>query len=149
VQDIAGATRGGVILRALGPECMPVLLAVILGSALGGAARYGVSLAVARRLGTGFPWATFVVNAAGSLAIGLVFGATGAGPLLLAAPGWTQVLTYGLLGGFTTFSTYSLEALSLAQRGHAGRAALYVGGTLVVGVVAVVAGYALAGGFAR
>jgi fluoride exporter len=149
VQDIASEGHGGGILWALDPVCMPVLLAVILGSALGGAARYGVSLAVARRFGTGFPWATLAVNASGSLAIGLFFGATGTGPLLLAAPGWHQLLTYGVLGGFTTFSTYSLEALSLAQRGHPGRAVLYVVGTLTVGLVAVVAGYGLAGGFAR
>lgn len=104
---------------------------VMLGSALGGGARLYVSTTVARSLGTHFPWGTLVVNLAGCF----VVGALGA---LFAPPGRIHdlqdlrvFLVVGVLGGFTTFSAFSLEALLLAQAGQPGAAVAYVGATLV------------------
>lgn len=104
---------------------------VMLGSALGGGARLYVSTMVARSLGTNFPWGTLVVNLAGCF----VVGALGA---LFAPPGRIHdlqdlrvFLVVGVLGGFTTFSAFSLEALLLAQAGQPGAAVAYVGATLV------------------
>jgi CrcB protein len=104
---------------------MAYLLAM-LGSALGGGARLYVSTLVSRGLGTSFPWGTLAVNLAGCLLVG-VFGA------MFAPPGRMHdlqdlrvFLVVGLLGGFTTFSAFSLEALLLLQRGQAAAAAGYV-----------------------
>ena len=103
---------------------MPKLLLVMLGGALGAGLRYGVGLAAARRLGTGFPWGTLLVNLAGGLCAGLLVG------ILLAkgdsADPWRLFLGVGLLGGFTTFSAFSAETAYLLQRGEIGLAALYV-----------------------
>jgi CrcB protein len=103
---------------------------VMLGSALGGGARLYVSTQVARSLGTHFPWGTLVVNLVGCLAV----GALGA---LFAPPGRIHdlqdlrvFLVVGVLGGFTTFSAFSLEALLLAQRGEPSAALGYVAASL-------------------
>jgi fluoride exporter len=123
-------------------EVTTVIL-VILGSAAGGMARYGLSGLLAERAGPGFPWGTLCVNVAGCLAIGLFFGWTGTGPLFLAAPAAHQLATYGFLGGFTTFSTYSLEALNLAREGDVGKALAYVAATTGAGLAAVLAGFTI------
>ncbi len=101
-------------------------LLVMLGSALGGGARLWLSTAVARPMGTAFPWGTLAVNLLGCLLVG-VLGA------LLAPPGRmhdTQslrvFLVVGVLGGFTTFSAFALDALLLMERGAVGAAAAYV-----------------------
>jgi len=114
-----------------------------LGSALGGMARVGLAGAVAARWGAAFPWGTLAVNVSGCLAIGLFFGATGSGPLFQSAPVGHQLVTYGFLGGYTTFSTFSLEALALARAGERRRAAAYVAGSFGVCIAGVALGVLL------
>lgn len=101
-------------------------LLVMLGSAVGGGARLWLATAVARPLGTAFPWGTLAVNLLGCLAVG-VLGA------LFAPPGRVHdaqslrvFLVVGVLGGFTTFSAFALDALLLVQRGAPGAATAYV-----------------------
>lgn len=109
-------------------------LIVALGSAVGGALRHGVNVASARLLGTGWPYGTFTVNVVGSFAIGAIvayFALRGHG-----ASAWLLFLTTGVLGGFTTFSTFSLDVVLLYERGHAGLATLYVAGSVIVSVAA-------------
>jgi CrcB protein len=116
-------------------------LIVALGSGLGGALRHAVNVACARLLGTGWPYGTFTVNVVGSFAIGAIvayFALRGHGGYA-----WLLFLTTGVLGGFTTFSAFSLEVVLLYERGHAGLAALYVAGSVVVSVAAVFLGLAL------
>jgi len=111
---------------------------VIIGSALGGMARHGVSLAVARRIGGIFPWGTLVVNVSGSFVVGLVAAALAAGD-----SGLRSFLIPGLCGGYTTFSSFSLQTLSLAQRGAWRRVGLNIAASLIFCFVAVWAGLAL------
>ena len=92
-------------------------LLVALGSGLGGAARLWVSTLVARSVGTSFPWGTLVVNVAGCLAVGLLGAMFEASSPLHVRQDLRVLLVVGVLGGFTTFSAFSLEALLLVQRG--------------------------------
>ncbi len=110
------------------------------GSFLGGAARYAVSLLM-KGVGKGFPWATLAVNLAGCFLIGLLWGvfsknATG-------DSSWTLFLTVGLCGGFTTFSTFSKEALMMLQAGNIWSFAGYVAISVVAGIALVALGYFL------
>src|SRR3979409_2550955 len=107
-------------------------LIVFLGGGLGAALRHGVNLAAARLLGSAFPYATMIENVSGSLAMGLLAG-------YFAFRGgipqhWQLFLTTGILGGYTTFSTYSLDAALLYERGALGLAALYVLGSVVAAI---------------
>lgn len=118
-------------------------LLVILGAGLGGGARHGVNLAVARLVpGLGFPLATLVINSLGSFLMGVLAEA------FLMRGGESQsvrlFLTTGVLGGFTTFSTFSLDAVALYQRGEGTAAALYVLASVGLGIAGLVAGIALA-----
>ena len=113
-------------------------LIVALGSALGGALRHGVNVAGARLLGTGWPYGTFTVNVAGSFAIGAIVAYFALRGHVTSA--WLLFLTTGVLGGFTTFSAFSLDVVLLYERGHTGLAALYVGGSVVVSVAAAFLG---------
>jgi CrcB protein len=90
-----------------------------LGSALGGMARYGVYLAMARLAGEAFPWGTLAVNIAGSALIGWLAASQAPHALRL-------LLMTGVCGGFTTFSAFSADAIHLARDGQTARAALYV-----------------------
>lgn len=119
-----------------------VLPAVAAGGALGAAARYGLALAYPTLPG-GFPWATLVTNLLGCLLLGALMQAvtTRAGAHRLLQP----FLGTGLLGGFTTFSTYAVETHGLLLAGQAPLAASYVAGTLVGGLVAVRLGTWVAG----
>ena len=115
------------------------LLHVALGGALGASARYLVGVGAVRLLGHGFPWATLVVNVLGSLAMGALVvlwaqkDATRLAPLLIT----------GLLGGFTTFSAFSLDAVTLYERGQVGAAAGYVAVSVVFSIGALFAGMTL------
>jgi len=119
---------------------------VALGGALGALARYGISGWVYDRLGEAFPWGTFVVNVLGCLLLGLVIRWLQVSPV---SPGLRPFLTIGLLGAFTTFSTFSFETVALLQEGQWLRAGLYAGGSVALGLIAMVAGMALATAFAR
>jgi CrcB protein len=114
---------------------------VFLGAGLGGALRHGVNLACERLLGISFPWGTFAVNVAGSFAMGALagwFAWRGA-----ADQSWRLFLTTGLLGGFTTFSAFSLDSALLYQRSEWGALVLYVGGSVLLSLVALFLGLAL------
>ena len=115
---------------------VPMLLAVAVGGATGSVARYVVGVLLLRSSG-GFPVSTLLINVVGSFLIGLF-------ARLFDAPDHNQVLrvalTVGLCGGFTTFSTFSAETVTLLQQGKAGRAALYISISVVAGVLATLAG---------
>lgn len=122
---------------------LPALTAslyVALGGGIGALARYQVGRAVTHAVGGGaaFPWATFAVNVIGSLAMGLLFGwlARSGG----ASEGMRLALGVGLLGGFTTFSAFSLELVQLIQRGAPGMAAAYVAASVLAGAAALYIG---------
>jgi len=119
---------------------------VFMGAGLGGTLRHGVNVAALRLFGPGFPFATLSVNIVGSLAIGLLAGWFA----LKADPGqsWRLFLTTGLLGGFTTFSTFSLDAVLLYERGAAGMAAAYAVSSVIISIAAVFAGLFLVRQFA-
>ncbi len=112
-----------------------IVVAVAIGSALGGVARYGLSGVVARAFGETFPWGTLVVNVTGSFLIGVVATLTGPDGRVLVSPVARQFWLIGIFGGFTTFSAFSLQTLSLAQDGEwlraGGNVALSVGLCLV------------------
>ena len=115
-------------------EIIRNILAVGAGSFIGGIARYLVSIAM-KGIGKGFPWATLTVNLLGCLLIGLLWGLLSRNAT--ESTSWGLFLTVGLCGGFTTFSTFSKEALTMLQVGQIGGFATYV-------VVSVLAGIALA-----
>ena len=119
-----------------------VLLAIAVGGALGSAARYGLSLALPHDAGRGVPWATLVTNAVGCLAIGvlMVVITEWLTPHVLLRP----FLGVGVLGGFTTFSTYAVELRTMFARGALGPALLYLVLTLAAALAGVTAGSALA-----
>ena len=116
-----------------GRHPMTMLLLVMLAGAVGVGARYGLNIWITERFDAGFPWATLLINVVGCAAIGFVaFAAERTGGNLHGA----QVpIAVGLLGGFTTFSSYALEAVTLAVDGAAVRALVYVGVTNVAGLV--------------
>ena len=112
-------------------------LLVFIGGGLGAVARHGINRAGLALLGPGFPWWTLAVNVAGSFAIGLLAGLFGAWE---AGHNLRLFLTTGVLGGFTTFSAFSLDALTLWERGAGIQAGLYVLGTVIAALIAAFAG---------
>jgi len=93
-------------------------LVIMAGGALGSGARVWISWAVAMRFGESFPWGTILVNVSGCLAIGLFVGLTGPESPFLVAPLLRQAVALGVLGGFTTFSSFSIQTLALASDGQ-------------------------------
>ncbi|MBB4041888.1 CrcB protein [Microvirga flocculans] len=122
---------------------MKAYLLVFLGAGIGGALRHGVNVGCARICGTAFPWGTLTVNVVGSF----VMGALAAWLAFRAGEGWSQplrlFLTTGILGGFTTFSAFSLDAVLIWERGQAGLALGYVAASLVLSVAGLALGLAL------
>ncbi len=118
-------------------------LLVFLGGGIGAAGRHGVNIAAARMLGIGFPWGTLIVNILGSFAMGLL----AAWFAFRADAGLSQharlFLTTGILGGFTTFSAFSLDAALLWERGAIVAAASYVIVSVTLSVAGLFAGLAL------
>ncbi|MDY7116251.1 CrcB family protein [Halomonas sp. SSL-5] len=123
------------------------LLSVLLGGGLGGMARLALGNAVGRRLGPHLPWGTLAVNLSGALAMGLLAGALGLPATGASDTAWS-LLAIGLLGGYTTVSSLSLQTLSLWQQGRAAAAIGYMAMTLVAGVAALSLGAWLTGGLA-
>jgi CrcB protein len=115
---------------------------VFIGGGIGAALRHGVNLLTPRLLGTAFPYATMFENVSGSLVMGLLAGyfAFKSGE---SAQSWRLFLTTGILGGYTTFSTYSLDSMVLYERGEIGLAALYVIASVVLSIGGLAAGLAL------
>jgi CrcB protein len=114
---------------------------VFLGAGIGGALRHAVNNAAARLLGFGFPFGTLIVNVAGSFMMGAL---TGYFVLRTGVPQHFRLfLTTGILGGFTTFSAFSLDAALLMERHNYSLAAAYVGGSVFVSIAALFAGMAL------
>ena len=117
--------------------------ALALAGAVGTLARAGLTTAAIRLTGTGWPWGTFAVNVLGALAFGAIVGLTRSRTSL--PTGLDTVLLVGLLGGFTTFSSYAFQAVELAVAGRHAAAAAYVVGSNVVGLLAVWVGLRWAG----
>jgi CrcB protein len=122
---------------------MQALLLVFVGAGLGGVLRHLINDAASRLLGNDFPYGILFINVTGSFVMGLLVGWLA----FRAGEGWTRnaqlFVATGVLGGYTTFSTFSLDAFRLIERGQIGLAALYIGGSVVVGVAGLWAGLAL------
>ncbi|MDX2158240.1 MAG: fluoride efflux transporter CrcB [Hyphomicrobiaceae bacterium] len=119
---------------------MRLFLLAAAGGAIGAGARYLVNVWSLILLGPSFPWATLIVNVTGSFLMGVVVAATE--PLLGGSAPWRTFLATGILGGFTTFSAFSLDAHTLIERRQFALAVLYAGGSVVLSLVALVAGLA-------
>src|ERR1700760_1364262 len=116
-------------------------LLVFVGGGLGAALRHFVNVTCARYIGIEFPWGTFIINITGSTVMGLI-----AGYLAFkgdAVQSWRLFLMTGILGGYTTFSAFSLDAGLLYERGEIGLAALYVLGSVILSIIGLFAGLAI------
>ena len=125
---------------------MPVIFQIALGGALGACLRYATVVSMARLVGIGFPWGTMVVNVVGSFLMGVVAVLV----LLRQDLGLVRVAPFlmpGLLGGFTTFSAFSLETLDLFEDGRIIGAVAYAGSSVVFGISALMLGLWLARGW--
>jgi CrcB protein len=116
-------------------------LVVFIGGGIGSMLRHGVNVICARLFGIGFPFGTFAVNVSGSIVMGLLAG-------YFAFKGeatqiWRLFLMTGILGGYTTFSAFSLDSVLLFERGQCGLAALYVVASVVLSIGGLFAGLAL------
>ena len=126
-----------------GHDRFVLYMAVGLGSALGGVARWWLSDLLQAPPGGGFPWGILWVNVSGSLLIGAYAALIAPGGRWRASlPGRLFFMT-GFCGGYTTFSIFSLETVLFLQAGQYGQAGLYAGGSLLLWLAAVWAGYAL------
>ncbi|WP_372604047.1 fluoride efflux transporter CrcB [Actibacterium sp.] len=113
---------------------IPTLAQVALGGAIGASCRYLTGLGATRLMGHGFPWGTLTVNIVGSFLMGALV-------VVLAEKGGTRyapLLMTGMLGGFTTFSAFSLDAITLFERGQVAVAAVYVGASVLLSLAAIV-----------
>jgi CrcB protein len=118
------------------------LLQVALGGAIGASARYLTNIGFLRLLGPGFPYATLVVNITGSFLMGLI-------ATTLAFTNGTRFAPFlltGILGGFTTFSAFSLDVITLWQRDAAPQAMVYIAASVILSLAALLAGMSLARG---
>jgi CrcB protein len=120
-------------------------LIVFLGGGVGAALRHGINIAGLRAFGPAFPYGTMLINISGSFIMGLIAG-------YFAFKGdasqhWRLFLTTGILGGYTTFSAFSLDAALLYERGELGMAAVYVLASVVVSITGLFAGLALVRSF--
>lgn len=118
------------------------LTQVALGGAIGASLRFAAVIVATRAFGPGFPMGTLAVNVLGSFAMGALF-------VILTARGSTlhPFLLTGILGGFTTFSAFSLDAITLWESGHVTQAALYVAASVILSLAALVLGAAIARSF--
>jgi CrcB protein len=109
---------------------------IALGGALGSMARYGLSSLIAARFGDLFPWGTLIVNISGCFVIGFFATLTGPDGRVMVAPDLRTFVTVGLCGGYTTFSSFSLQTLNLLREGDLLRG----GGNIALSVVACMLG---------
>lgn len=120
---------------------MESYLLIMLGSALGGAGRYWCSGFVARLLGETFPWGTLAVNIIGSFVIGFFNAVTAPDGRFLVGTSGRQFVMVGICGGFTTFSSFSLQTLNLVRDGELVDATANVGGSVIACMISVWLGY--------
>ncbi len=113
---------------------MQLLILASLGGALGAGARHLVNIGAVRLLGPAFPWATLTVNVIGSAAMGFLLGVIAL--RLAGSVEWRTFLLTGILGGFTTFSAFSMDAAQLWARGASGLALLYVLSSVMLSIAA-------------
>ena|SRR5438132_8823562 len=124
---------------------MPVIVGVALGGALGASARWLLDRFLEQHTESVFPWSTFVINVTGCLVIGVVIETLVDRHHL---PAWLRIgLVVGVLGGYTTFSTFAQETFSLIESSDLGIALLYTAGSVTTGVLAVWAGTMLGRSF--
>jgi CrcB protein len=117
---------------------------ILLGSGLGGAARHGGAQLSVALLGAGFPWGILIINVLGSFVIGFFFTYTGPDGRVLVSSNMRQFVMTGLCGGFTTFSSFSLDTLNLMREGHALAAGANVALSVALCLLFVWAGHAIA-----
>ena len=123
---------------------MKLLLAIAFGGALGAVSRHFVSVQISHLLGSNIPWATFIVNVIGSFFLGVLYES---GTLVWQPTAEVKAfLTIGMLGAFTTFSTFSMDVIILVERGAWFTAGIYVLGSVVISVLGLVAGMVLTRG---
>ena len=115
------------------------LLIVGLGSFCGGALRYYISTLMKSACSQGFPWGTLSVNLVGCLLIGLLLGIFSR--CGVQSNSWSLLLTVGLCGGFTTFSTFANESLQMLQSGNTLNLIIYILASVIVGIALVALGY--------
>jgi fluoride exporter len=120
---------------------MKTALLVGLGSFVGGSGRYLISKMLQQNIVNSFPYGTLTVNVVGCFLIGVVYGWSSKNPL---DPTWQLFLTTGILGGFTTFSAFSMEAINLMKSGNLYGAILYIFLSVLVGLTATAIGYWIA-----
>lgn len=116
-------------------------LLVFLGAGVGGVGRYYIGGWIQEAAGAAFPWGTLVVNVTGSLLLTFTIGLLESSA---AAPEWRTFMAIGVWGGYTTFSTFSYETVRYLQDGEWGRALAYVLATVIVTLLAAIAGFRLA-----
>lgn len=116
-------------------------VAVGLGGAVGALARFGLARLVTQHSPAGFPWATLTVNVVGCLILGIIIHAI---EVAAIPPSLQKPLIIGVLGSFTTFSAFSWDLLVLVRKGQMAGALIYAGGSVALGVLALVGGLALA-----
>lgn len=117
-------------------------LLVFVGGGLGASLRHAVNVACGRAFGTAFPYGTFIINISGSLVMGLIAGYLAFKADAVAQP-WRLFIMTGILGGYTTFSAFSLDSMLLYERGELLQAAFYVIGSVVLAILALFAGLSL------
>jgi CrcB protein len=117
---------------------MRVVLAISVGASIGANLRFFISIWVAQTWGNMFPYGTLLINVVGSVLIGVFYALADSRPAM--DPTWRPLLVTGLLGGFTTFSSFSYETYALAMRGAWLAVMLYVAGSVGLGLVGVVLG---------
>jgi len=120
---------------------MSFYLWLAVGGALGTLARFGISVLMTEHLGTAFPWGTLIVNVTGSLVIGFFATLTAGEGRWIVSQVTRQFVMTGILGGFTTFSSFSLQTLILAREGEWFRAGANAVGSLILCLVAVWLGH--------
>jgi CrcB protein len=121
-----------------------IYLWIMAGSALGGASRFWLSGLIANSFGETFPWGTLIINITGSLVIGFFATLTGPDGKVMVASEVRQFVMIGICGGYTTFSSFSLQTLNLVRNGEMAQAAANIGMSVVFCLVAVWLGHAAA-----